>query len=312
MSTKKSNNKLRNTIFYTVLFFYFLGPVAFFIAKLSTEYGWGLALLEENLSFYEATQRYFLSFFLALGSIVFGCAFYKDGILKYRLSDISGIVGIVIALLSLCFIPFFSVFSWVFMFAGFLCLYSVLVPLVSKILEKMGGNNWEKGAVTGLVSFAILYFSSYESNILLSEIFSIDPKHLPYTQIIGGVVVLSPWVFVFSMFSLSYFIWKLLRANKDDSKYSFLFLNGMIASMFLFIFSLAFVGGGNTIIENVAAKVDFNPSSICEGGSEYDGVIYLDPVYNLILIDEEDEKGAHTYTVKECKPVLNKPIKSDA
>lgn len=306
MNTKKSNNKFRNTVFYVVLFFYFLGPVAFFIAKLSTDYGWGLALLEENIFFYEATQRYFLSFFLALGSVVFGYAFYKDGILKYRLSDISGIVGIVIALLSLCFMPFFSAFSWIFMFAGFLCLYSVLVPLLSKIYEKMDGNNWERGAVTGLISFGILYFSSYESNILLSKIFAVDPKHFPYTQIIGCVVVLSPWVFVLSIFSLSYFIWKLMRVKKDDSKYSFLFLNGMVASMFLFIFSLVFVGGGTRIIENVAAKVDFNPSSICTGGSEYDGVIYLDPVYSLILIDEKNKKGAHTYTVKECKPVLNK------
>lgn len=311
MNTKKSNNKLRNAIFYIVLFFYFLGPVAFFIAKLSTDFGWGLVWLEENLSFYEATQRYFLSFFLALGSIGFSYAFYKDGVLKYRLSDISGIIGIVVALLSLCFIPFFSIFSWIFMFAGFLCLYSVLVPLISKIYAKMSGNNWEKGAVTGLISFVIFYFASYESNILLSQIFAVDPKHLPYTQLIGSVVVLSPWLFVLSIFSLSYFIWKLLRSTKDDSKYSFLFLNGMIASMFLFIFSLVFVGGGTKIIENVASIADFNPNSICENSSGYEGVIYLDPVYNLILVEKEDEKGAREYIPKECKPVLNKPINRD-
>jgi hypothetical protein len=85
----------------------------------------------------------------------------------------------------------------------------------------------------------------------------------------------------------------------------------MIASMFLFIFSLAFVGGGGSIIKNVASSVDFNPNSICKDISKNDGIIYLDPVYNLIIVNGKNEEEKHTYTIKECQPALNKPIKRD-
>ncbi|WP_039037672.1 hypothetical protein [Pseudoalteromonas sp. ECSMB14103] len=302
---------VRNSIFYITLLFYFLGPVAFFVAQLSNSYGWDLTFLEKNISFYQTTQNYFLSIILGVLSLLFGYAFYKGGVLKYRVSDISGIFGILIALLSLCFIPFFPIFSWVFMFAGFLCLYSTLVPLVSKLYEKMKGNDWEKGAVTAFFAYIIWYFCSYESNILLSNIFAVDPKHFPYTQLIGGIVVLSPLIFFISFVSLCVFSWKLLTLKKSNEKSSFLFLNGMITSMFLFIFSLAFASGGTNIIKNVASVVDFNPNSFCEGVSDNEGVIYLDPTYNLILVTGIDKEGEHSYIPKICKQELNKEINKD-
>lgn len=291
---------MRNIIFYIVLFFYLLGPVAFFFAKISTDYNLGLTWLEEHLSLYEATQRYFLSTILGLGSLSFGIAFYRNGVFQYRLSEISGICGIIIALTSLCLVPFWSIFSWIFMLAGFLCLYSVLVPIVTFLYKKMEGNSWEKGAVTAFVSFLILYFVSYQSNILISNIFEVDPKHFPFTHVIAGIVVLAPFVFLLSLILLICFICVLMRTKEGKGERSFLSLNGMIASMFLFIFSLAFVGGGSSIIKNVASVVDFNPSSICENAKKSLGVIYLDNRYELILINEK-QQNKHIYELAKCE-----------
>lgn len=290
---------MRKLSFYIFLALYLCGPLLYFIAKISSDYSLGIGWLEHNIKSYKTIQDVFLTLVFGVGSIVFSLAFYKDGIFKYQLSDISGVIGIVLSLLSLCLMLFWSIFIWLFAFSGVLCLYASLVPLINEIYKKMDGNNWEKSAVTAVLSLVVLFFINFKSNILLNDIFSVDPKHFPYTKMIAGLVVVSPYLFLISFFSLLFLVFKLITFKKDGGSHSFIVLNGMLASVMVFAFSFILEVGGDVAIKNAASTLDFNSKSICLNVSEGTGVIFMDDKYDLILLDKK-KKSEHIYQLARC------------
>lgn len=291
---------MKKTIFLIVLVAYIAGPLLYFIAKTSLDYGFGFTFVEEYIGTFETIQTYFLSTIAGMGALLIFYAFYEDGISKYSLSNIAGIIGICATLLSLSVIRFAPVFVWVLLVSGILCLYSISVPIISSIYKKMDGNDWEKGAVTATLGFFLLYWLGYKSDIVINTIFLVDPKHFSYSKFIAGLVVLSPYIFAASFGFILYFSFKAFTAKKGSCNKSFFTLNGMFSSIVLFIFSFTLWGGGNVVIKNTASVVDFNPYSICSNITNKEGVIYLDPKYHLVLVNGKDEENHHTYTVTHC------------
>ena len=290
---------MRNYFFYPLVFLYLFGPLLFFIAKISLDYDLNISWLKNNIKIYETIQNIFLGLVFFSGSITFGLAFWKDGAFKYNLSDISGIIGIVISLLSLSMMLIWSVFFWGFVLSGILCLYAACAPLLNAIYRKMEGNSWEKGTITAALSFFILFIISYKSNILLNNLFLVDPKHFPFTKIITGFVVASPVCFIISFISLLILSFKLMRLRNESGTYSFWMLNGMLASMTVFTLSFTLSLGGDKLIKNVASTVDFNSKNICSNVEANIGVIYLDNKYDLILLDTMKAKE-HYYSIQKC------------
>jgi len=286
---------LYKKLFFVSLTICFLLLIPFSIASLSYSWGMGLEFMERNIDLFETIWRYSSSLILITLCLAFGYVFYKDGISRYRISEISGIIGIFTFMLSLIFLSIWPVFSWGILISGILCFYAASVPTINMIYEKMNINNWEKGTIAALISFILLYFISYKSNILINDIFSVDPKHFYFTKFIAGIIVVAPCIFVISFLSLVYNLYKM--AKNDNNL--FYFFTGFIASYCFLISSLAFNAGGSTIIRNFASVVDFNSNSICMNVDKSHGVIYLDNIYQLILIDKK-ENGIHSYEIIKC------------
>lgn len=290
---------MRGLIFYVLFFIYFIGAVAAFLAQTSHTYGWGFVWLESNVSIFSTIQISFSSVILGIGGIFLGWAFLNDGILKYKLSEISGMIGVVIALLSFGLMLFWPVFTWLMFLAGTLCLYAVVSPAANAIYKNIKCSRWEAGGLTALFSFLFLFFTGWLSNVIINDVFEVDPKHFPLTKVVAVVVVLSPLLFVISSFALLFFIYKLIKGKDEGSFNLFLSFNGVIAFISVFIFSFTMSLGGKTVIRNAASLLDFNAKSICSNVSEGEGVIYLDNKYELVLVDKE-EGTKHIYNIIKC------------
>ncbi|MCS3432679.1 hypothetical protein [Klebsiella sp. BIGb0407] len=288
---------MRKILFFIFLTIFLLDSILFFIASSSEHFGMGFDFLEQKITYFETIQRWSILFILTTFCFSFGHTIYHDGIFKYKVSEISGIFGIIAFMISFSFSVIWPVFSWGVLIAGALCFYAISVPVINIIYEKMNGNKWEKGTVTALISFMVLYFINYKSNIIINDIFAVDPKHFYFTKFIASVIIVAPYVFVISIISLLYNIYKISK-NKDDGNL-FYFFTGFLASCCFLISSIAFTVGGNNIIRNVASIVDFNSKSICVNVDKSHGVIYLDDKYQLILIDKK-EKGIHRYEITKC------------
>jgi len=240
--------------------------------------------------------------------VLMGWVFWQNKIFKYRLSEIAGIIGIIVFIISMGLLLFFPIFIWFFLLAGLLCLYAVIVPVFNVIYERMGGNKWEAGAVFAVVSFALLYYMGYKSNIRLNEIFAVDPKHFPFTKTIASIVQVAPAGIAISLIAmLSFYLASNKKRNiadhdvekSDAGRQLFLSFNGIFASLILLVLSIALTANGDAIIKNSAATMDFNARSVCQNVEAASGVIYLDNKYELILIDQM-VKEQHRYTVSTC------------
>lgn len=289
---------MQRGIAYLLLFFLFLGPVAAFLADISLTSGWGLPWLDDNIGFFKTVKIYYVSFILIAGGLVYLCAFLDDDIKKYRLPWIAGIIGIIISLISYSLSLLWPVFIWGALISGVLCFYAALTPIIDGFNKKVGSNVWEKSVAMAFVSFLFIYYTGYQSNILINNTFMVDARHFPYTRIVASIVILSPYAFFFSAALLCFACYKMIRGNIDGQQH-FLVVNGFMASISLFIFSGSIVTNGPQLIKNVASVVDFNANSICANVNREFGVIYLDERYEKVLIDE-GVKNSHVYKIMQC------------
>ena len=132
-------------------------------------------------------------------------AFWLDGIAKYEISIIAGVLGITISLLSFAIDPFYPNIIWGLLVAGIFCLYSYIAPVVTQFYNNMGNNNWEKNAITAIISFTLIYLLSFNADILLSNIFLVDPKHFFHSRLIAIIFILAPFALIISTFGMIYF-----------------------------------------------------------------------------------------------------------
>lgn len=304
--------------FYNVLiFFYVLAGAIYGVEIILSLLHMRIDWLENYIRYYDVFINVIHSIGMIILSLLIGFAFWQDKIFKYKLSEISGILGIILFLFSAGMLMFWPKFVWCFMFAGILCLYAVVVPLFNIIYDKLNGNNWEAGALFAILSFVFLYFTGYKSNIRLNKIFAVDPRHFPFSKTLAGIVEISPYIALISVVSLVCFLGTLknkkvsdneISAKNNAGKYLFLSWNGSFASISLIIFCLALIKGGDVVIKNTAFALDFNTTSICQNVDKKAGVIYLDNKYELILVDLIVEKQ-HTYHVMKC--ILSEPGEND-
>ncbi len=292
----------------SLIFFCVLTGVIFAIKMTLPFFGIKIPWFESYSHYHEVIVNTLASIVMIILSLFVGFAFWQDKIFQYRLSEISGILGIILFLFSAGMLIFWQVFVWCFLLAGILCLYSVVVPLFNKIYDKLKGNNWEAGALFAIFSFILLYFTGYKSNIRLNRIFAVDSRHFTYSKALASVVELSPYIAVISLISLVCFLGALRNKknsnnktpeNNNAGKILFLSWNGSFASISLFIFSLALIRSGDIVIKNTAFALDFNARSICQNVDKKAGVLYLDNKYELILVDRVVEKQ-HSYQVMKC------------
>ncbi len=233
-----------------------------------------------------------------LFSLYLSAAFYNDGVFKYRTSEISGIIGVTLGFVSLSLMILLPFFSWLLLISGMLCLYSALTPFINEINKRM--NNWEKGSITAILAFLVLFYLNYKSNILINEVFFVDPKHFAFTRIISAFIVASPLLFLISIFTLvTIAIMLSLKKNRIENN-NFTLICSILAALTTFLFSFPLINNGKHIIENVASVVDFNSKSICLNVKGNAGVIYLDDRYNLILTDNVNNK-MHNYKIEICQ-----------
>jgi hypothetical protein len=231
-------------------------------------------------------------------SLYLGTAFHSDGILKYKTSEICGIIGIISGCTSLSVMILFPSFSWALLISGILCLYAALAPIINEINKRM--NSWEKGTISATLAFFILYYLNYQSNILINGVFSVDPKHFPFTRIVSAFIVASPLLFLISFITLIIIFIMLFMKSNSNKKNTFFLLCAAFAALTTFLFSTPLINNGKNIIKSAASIVDFNSKSICINVKNNVGVIFLNDRYDLILTDNVNNKK-HSYEVKTCQ-----------
>lgn len=287
-------------IIFILVCFFIAGPLSYFITDLSLSYNLGFTWLEDHRHLLFNIHRGYLLVTFLSGCLLFSAGFIADGILKYKPSEISGILGILLSFLTLGLLLFFPDMIWLLMLASILNLYSFSTPIVNLIIERATGNRWEKIIILSITSFVFVFYTGYESNILINELFAVDARHFTFTKIIAIAIIVSPYLLVASIILFICNLYKILDERPDNSSNLFLSINGFLASFCLVIFSTIFVFHGRSVIKNVASTVDFNARSICSNVNNGEGVIYLDDRYELILVDKIDN-NQHQYEIRKCE-----------
>lgn len=303
--------------FYTGFFlFYLVAAVIFVVGITLSSLGVSNPWFESYNHYYNIAVNISASFVMVVSGGLIGWAFWDDEIIKYRVSEICGIIGIILFLLSAGLLIIWPVFVWFFMIAALLCSYSLIAYVYNMINDRIRVNNWEKAVISAFFSFVFLYFIGYKSNIRINKIFAVDPKHFPFTKTLAGIVEFAPYMAITSLLMFFCFLYAVRPKKKRNSEISqvsfdqepgddnsgknlFFIYNGMFASFGMFIFSLSLINAGDIFIKNAASVLDFNSKSICRNVGERTGVIYLDNKYELILVDQRVEKQ-HIYKVQKC------------
>lgn len=303
---------------------FYIGFISFYtVAAVIFGIGIILSFLGVSNPWFESYNRYYTVtvnisatlVMLVMGALI-GWAFWDEQIFKYGISEICGIIGIILFLLSAGLLMIWPVFFWLFMVAGLLCLYSVIAYVFNIIYDKVRVSNWDKLVIPAVFSFGFVYLIGYKSNIRINKVFAVDPKHFPFTKTLAGIVEISPYITVMSLILFAYFLFILYYKKKSNIENSglnsgeklgennsgktlFLIYNSGAASFVIFIFSVALMHSGDGFIKNAASVLDFNSKSICRNVDKQSSVIYLDNKYDLILVDQIVEKQ-HVYKVQKC------------
>ncbi|POP42816.1 hypothetical protein CHU32_10550 [Superficieibacter electus] len=303
--------------FYTgFLLFYLVAAVIFGVGIILSLLGVSNPWFESYNHYYTIAVNTGASLVMVVVGGLIGWAFWDDEIIKYRVSEVCGIIGIILFLLSAGLLMIWPVFVWFFMIAGLLCSYSVIAYVFNMINDRIRVSNWERAVIGAVFTFVFLYFIGYKSNVRINKVFAVDPKHFPFTKTLAGIVELSPYMAIASLLMLFCFLFALRPKKESNSevpqvslnqepgennsgKNLFFIYNGVFASIGMFVFSLALIHAGDAFIKNAASVLDFNSESICRNISEKTGIIYLDNKYELILVDQPVEKQ-HIYKVQKC------------
>lgn len=294
-----------------------LGPLAYGILNVFLFFDIGGYNFKELASFSEFALKIYASGILIFFLVALIFAFFSLNLKKYRLSYISGIFGAIAFPAGVVLTLYFPFGLWVVLIAGALCLYSLATPVITGIIDRMGGNAWEVAAVTGLLSFVLAYWVGYQADIMLNQIFGVDPRHFTYSRYVAGFVVISPYICIASFFSLIFYLFSFCsKGNKgleedsssnvgkkksiSDGAKNFMYMTGFFSSYVVFSFSIVFWEHGEIALKKIANVVDFNPVSICSNIENNFDVVYLDKIYNLVLVSRKNSDGEYLYNVAKC------------
>tara|TARA_Y100001936_G_scaffold252684_1_gene313580 strand:- start:11315 stop:12211 length:897 start_codon:yes stop_codon:yes gene_type:complete len=280
---------------------YLIIPTVSFFERLTVDKYIEWEWIQKHSEKLRELEAYQFSFTFLLFGVVFLVGFYLDGIKKHRLSDIAGIWGLIITCFCFGLMYWWDFTVWFLLLSSWLTIYCFIIPIVEYFSKKVGETNWEKAFIVSVPSLILLYIAGYNADILLSNSFGIDPSHFSYTKPVASLVFLAPFIFIGSFFLVLFLAAWVVRKSGDENP--FRQFVGFFSAIILFTFSFVLWGNGSKAIEQVAVIVDFNPNSVCALERQYDGFIYLDPVYNLVFVydsnavDKEDK-----YFITECNP----------
>jgi hypothetical protein len=143
--------------------------------------------------------------------------------------------------------------------------------------------------------FLFMYYLNFKANIYLSNLFYVDPKHFSNTLIVVmGIISLPLLQLGFSCLLLISAVRLIFAKSNSESLKIFSWL---IALLFAVIISSTITASpqlSKKIVMSIANTVDFNPSHICKNAfktvasdKNNVGVIYLNPLYNEVLVYSE-------------------------
>lgn len=258
-----------------------------------------LQISDDSLLTLKSINIYISSFTFLTFFIIWSTALIIEGILKYKIHEIAGLIGIGLALLCLAGIPFHPIFVYTFIVSGFLCLYSSFVQIMDSILPKFNNREWEPTLLFGAIFSIVLYFTNAFGSILLNEIFSIDASYFPKTIIFAMLLVGSLFSLVATYIYIIYFSLSLIKkASNSNPGVTFFQLTQFITAITLLIFSFSIVSSPSAFLERVATSFDFNSHYFCNFDKPVDGVITLDPAHTTVLTyRKKDEKK---YNIERC------------
>jgi len=259
-----------------------------------------IELTDEYVELYKTFKKIFTSIAVFVGLIVWVVAFIFDGITKYRLHDIAGIIGSTMFMVSLIGMAMGFNLSFLFILGGFFCLYCVLIPLITIFSGKLSNNKWEPALLWVIIASISIYGMNTFSNIIINEIFGIDAKFLSQTKPIAMLLVATPLTALISFVCLLLSIFPLIIKNE---KFDFYSVNGFFASYAILILSLAYGGNISATLEKTATFTDFNSNHPCTLSDDAKGVVFLDPTFKNVLVYNPTLKKK--YIIKPCNFVVN-------
>lgn len=216
-----------------------------------------------------------------VGFVAWVCAFAFDGITKYKLHDIAGIIGSAMFMIAFIGIVVGVNLSSLFILGGFFCFYCVLIPLITAFSGKFSNDKWEPALLWTIIASISIYGMSTLSNVIINEIFGIEAKFFSQTKPIAMLLVATPLTALISFMCLLLSILPLIRKNEKVSFYS---INGFFASYAILMLSLAYGGNISGVLERTATFADFNSNHPCTLSDEIKGVIFLDPNFKNVLV----------------------------
>lgn len=257
---------------------------------------YSVVLLSGNLKeLLEGFQSVFTLVVVIFALVLWVCAFSKDGVAKYNIHDIAGIIGIGMFLAAFAGVIFGLSLSYLFVIGGFFCVYCVLVPLVKLFTEKFSNNKWEPALVWAVLASISLYVMSTFSDIIINEIFGVDAKFFSQTKPIAMLLVATP---VTALISFVCLLISIIPIFRKSGKVDFYWLNGFVASYAVLVSSLAYGGNISAVLEKTATFADFNSNHPCKLDETVKGVVFLDPTFQNVLV--YDPSSETKYKVKTC------------
>ena len=219
---------------------------------------------------------------------------------KYKLHAFSGMLGLLLSLISILLIIFFEEPLLVFLFviAGLLCSYCISVPIYAWCFNRFKEKKWEPLFIIAVLGSILTYFLTGFSAIVVNEIFTINAKYFSYTVPIVIFLLLTPIIAILSLCALCWLLWKEFRSTKVDSD-TFYNLNKMMTCYILMSVSMAYSSNPMKLLEVTSSAFDFDPVSPCDFEDSYDGYIILDPAHTKVLTYSKGKPSP--YTVRECK-----------
>lgn len=254
-----------------------------------------IKLSNEHTELYKKTQAILISTTVFIGLLIWVGMFIFNGITKYKLHDIAGIIGSAMFMVAFIGIIMGTNLVPLFILSGFFCLYCSLIPLITIFLGKFSNSRWEPALLWTIMASISIYVTSTLSNVILNETFGIDAKFFSQTKPVAMLLLATPLTASVSFSCLLFSTFPLIFKNKKISFYS---INGFFSSYVILILSLAYGGNISGVLEKTAALVDFNSNHPCILSNNIEGVIFLDPTFKYVL--------AYNPTLK--KSTLSSPV----
>lgn len=252
-------------------------------------------LSESTVKFLENIQFVFTLIAVVFAIAVWVCGFTNDGVVKYNIHDIAGIIGVGMFLVAFAGMILGFSLSYLFVIGGFFCVYCVLVPLVKLFTEKFSDNKWEPAVIWTILASISIYVMSMFSDIIINETFGVDAKFFGHTKPITMLLVATPVTALISFICL--FI-SIIPFFRQKGEFNFYRVNGFVASYAVLVTSLAYGGNISAVLEKTAAFADFNSNHPCKVDKTIKGVIFLDPTFQNVLVYEPGDE--EKYKVKAC------------